>query len=458
MIGSLSLAELQAAWKTSLNAKLLGESIDFSRVSTDSREIQPGDLFVALRGAKFNGHTFLESVQAQGAAAALVDRIDPTCTLPQLQVDDTTLGLGQLALLNRKKFKKPLIAITGSSGKTTVRSMVEGILREKGAVLCTTGNFNNHIGVPLTLLRLDGSEICAVIEMGASAIGEIAYLCELAEPDVVMVNNVMPAHLSGFGSLEGVADAKGEIYQGVSEGGYCVVNKDEHFASQWLGQIHDRRVITFSLSDSSADCWAENIQSLSGVMTFTLHLPDGAIPVSLPVAGLHMLANALAAAACARAVGATHQNIINGLESFAPVAGRMNHCLGPCGSLVIDDAYNANPGSVKAAIDVLADCQGARILLMGDMGELGDEAWFMHAQIGLYASAKALDAVFTVGDMSRAVSESFTGPTRHFENQQQLIQHVKHIITDSDYTLLVKGSRSARMDRVVSALTQVEAR
>lgn len=456
MIGSLSLKQVQSRLGVMLNARLFGESVNFHSVCTDTRQLGVGDLFVALRGPRFDGHEFLQQAHARGAVAALVDSADGNCPIPQLQVDDTVLGLGQLALMNRRKFTEKVVAITGSSGKTTVRTMTDSILRQRGPVLCTTGNLNNHIGVPLTLLRLDGTETAAVIEMGASGIGEIAYLCELAEPDVVLVNNVMPAHLEGFGSLEGVADAKGEIYQGVKEGGTCVVNLDERFAPQWLEEIGSKKVLSFSLARQDASCYASDIRSAGEGVAFTLNLDGQAMPVALSSAGTHMVANALAAACCARAMGASHENIVAGLESCTSVAGRMHRARGPHNCLLIDDTYNANPGSVKAAIDVLAGCAGARILVMGDMGELGDEAWLMHAEIGDYATEKKLDAVFTVGSLSQAISEEFNGPARHFHTQQALIEHLFKVVTGDDFSLLIKGSRSAHMDKVVSALTLVE--
>ncbi len=456
MIGTLSLKQIQQRLAGTLNARLYGESVSIAQVCTDTRKLQAGDLFVALRGPHFDGHNFLSQAGELGAVAALVDTVDTNNPLPQLQVDDTILGLGQLALLNRRQFQRPVVAITGSSGKTTVRTMTDSILRQRGPVLTTSGNLNNHIGVPLTLLRLTGDETAAVIEMGASGIGEIAYLCQLAEPDVVLVNNVMPAHLEGFGSLEGVADAKGEIYQGVREGGTCVVNFDERFASQWLSEIAHKTVVSYSLHREDVSVFATDIVPAGEGVGFSLHLQGEVVDISLASAGTHMVANALAASCCAWAAGANIEHIKTGLESCPSVSGRMHRLRGPAGCVLIDDAYNANPGSVKAAIDVLAGCTGARILVMGDMGELGEEAWLMHAEIGDYAAAKKLDAVFTVGSLSQAVSEEFNGPARHFDSQQALIEHLFRVVDGSDYTLLIKGSRSARMDRVVSALTQVE--
>ncbi|MDO3382801.1 UDP-N-acetylmuramoyl-tripeptide--D-alanyl-D-alanine ligase [Gilvimarinus algae] len=456
MIGTMSIKQLQRDFSRFFTTLMTADSGPFTRICTDSRKIEPGDFFVALRGPNFDGHNFLADVERAGAVGALVDAIDSACPLAQLQVDDTILGLGEIARINRARFNGPVVAITGSSGKTSVRSMVHNILQCEGPVLATQGNFNNHIGVPLTLLRLTGEERFAVIEMGASAIGEIAYLCELAVPDVALVNNVMPAHLEGFGSLEGVADAKGEIYQGVKADGCSVVNLDDQFAAQWLHQLHDRSRLTFSLSNTVANCYATELEADGHEQRFTLNLLGRSLPVRLAVGGQHNIRNALAAACCAHAVGASDEAIVKGLEAFAPVEGRLTFRKGLGGCTVIDDSYNANPGSVRAAIDVLGDIKGANILVLGDMGELGEEAYLMHAEIGDYASQKKLQAVFTFGVLSQAVSDNFSGPSRHFEDQQDLIEHLLTIVTDSDCTVLIKGSRSARMDRVVRALTEGE--
>lgn len=452
MIGSMSIKQLHDDFSRFFTTIMTADSKPFTSIATDSRSICEGDFFVALRGENFDGHEYLNQVMEKGAVGALVDTIDPDCQLPQLQVDDTVLGLGEIARINRARFNGPVIAITGSSGKTTVRTMVDGILREQGTVLTTQGNLNNHIGVPLTLLKLSGGERYAVIEMGASGIGEIAYLCELALPNVALVNNVMPAHLEGFGSLEGVADAKGEIYQGVQADGCSVVNLDDQFSGQWLAQLKNRTLMTISLKNTAAHCYASAIEIKDAGISFSLHLAGRTLSIELGVSGYHNVRNALAAAACAHAVGACDQSIVDGLAKFEPVKGRMKYYKGPSGSTVIDDSYNANPGSVRAAIDVLGAIDGANILVMGDMGELGEESYLHHSEIGAYASKKSLQAVFTIGPLARAVSEHFDGPTRHFDHQADLIAHLRTILTDSDCTVLIKGSRSARMDLVAEAL------
>ncbi|WP_245551589.1 UDP-N-acetylmuramoyl-tripeptide--D-alanyl-D-alanine ligase [Gilvimarinus chinensis] len=449
----MSIQQLVSEFSSDITTVKTADSASFRQVCTDSRKLAQGDFFVALRGPNFDGHAFLAQAKNVGAVGALVDSIAQDCDLPQLQVDDTVLGLGEMARVNRSRFHRPVIAITGSSGKTSVRTMVDGILRCEGEVLATQGNLNNHIGVPLTLLNLTGDERYAVIEMGASGIGEIAYLCSLALPDVAVVNNVMAAHLEGFGSLEGVAEAKGEIYQGVKEDGCCVVNLDDQFSAQWLNELHGRKRLTFSLHQKNADCYAENLAVQGRQQTFDLMLAGRRLPVKLQMLGEHNVRNAMAAACCAYAVGASDESIIEGLAGFTSVAGRMKHLSGPCGSTIIDDAYNANPGSVRAAIDVLALTSGTRVLVLGDMAELGEESYLMHAEIGTYASAKNVQLLLTHGALAQTIGDHFDGPSKHFDDQQKLIEHLLTVITESDCTVLIKGSRSARMDRVVSALT-----
>lgn len=456
MIAPLLLSQVAEFTRARLNAELHGEDMAFTHVTTDSRQLQAGDLFVALRGEKFDGHNFLLTVAEQGAVAAVVDQVDPTIALPQLVVNDTLLALGQIAAMNRAAFHGPLIAITGSSGKTTVKTMTANILRECGAVLMTQGNFNNHIGVPLTLLQIAAQHDYAVIEMGASAGGEISYLCELAKPDVALINNVMPAHIQGFGSLAGVARAKGEIYQGLSATGTAVVNIDDAFAADWLAQLNDkktnhRKIITVSLFNQNADCYARSVNQGSDSVSFTLVLQQQMINVELNALGEHSVRNALAAAACAAAVGASLQHIQRGLAAFAPVRGRMSRHLGAGGALVIDDSYNANPGSVRAAIDVLAAQPGDTVFVLGDMGELGEEAAQMHGEIGRYAYDAGVKRLFTLGELSRNTSENFGSGAQHFTTHAELIVALLDI-ANANTTFLIKGSRSANTDLVVRGL------
>jgi UDP-N-acetylmuramoyl-tripeptide--D-alanyl-D-alanine ligase len=455
MMVSMTLSQLATEFSETLGAQLHQGDASFTRVSTDTRRLNAGDLFVALRGENFDAHDFLADA-AHKACALVVEKLDPAIALPQLVVRDTLLALGQIAVLNRAAFSGPLVAITGSSGKTTVKTMLAAILRECGPTLATEGNLNNHIGVPLTLLKLASEHRYAVIEMGASAAGEIAYLCGLARPDAALVNNVMPAHIEGFGSIEGVAAAKGEIYQGLSESGTMVVNLDEPFAGQWLAEKEGAKVLGFSLRDSAADFYVRTKGESAAEgdherQRFTLVTPAGEQSVELCAPGDHNLRNALAAAACAYAVGASNEQIGAGLGTYIPIAGRMNRQYGHAGAVIIDDSYNANPGSVRAAIDVLATQPLRSILVLGDMAELGDESAALHTDIGAYASTSGVQELFTHGLLSRHASDAFGEGAQHFSDRDSLIQALKEQV-DAQTCVLIKGSRSARMELVVRAL------
>jgi UDP-N-acetylmuramoyl-tripeptide--D-alanyl-D-alanine ligase len=451
MIAPLSLSHIAKSCPE-LNAQLLGGDCAFTRLTTDSRQLQAGEVFLALRGDRFDGHDFLASAAHQGAIALVTEQSDRDLDLPQLVVNDSLKALGQIAALNRAAFKGPLVALTGSSGKTTVKTMIAQILKECGETLATRGNLNNHIGVPLTLLQLEAKHEYAVIEMGASGPGEIAYLCSLAKPQVVLVNNVMTAHLKGFGSLEGVARAKGEIYECLPENGTAVVNLDEPFAAQWLARLTNKNVLAVSLDNPSrAQVSARNAQFFADRVTFDLQILGETWPVTLQVPGEHSLRNALAAAACAWAAGARGEQIVRGLSSFTAVAGRMNRQRGLGGALIIDDSYNANPGSVRAAIDVLVAQGPGAALVLGDMGELGEDAEVLHAELGRYARQKGLPRLYTLGQLTRHTSEAFGESARHFTNAEELIEQLKNEAA-ADRCFLIKGSRSARMELVVRAL------
>lgn len=451
MMEPLTLTRMADRMRVSLDAILHNGDVSFSRVTTDTRQLQRGDLFVALRGVRFDAHDFLQDAAAKGVCGLVVEKFDPTVGLPQLVVTDTTAALGQIAAATREDFSGPLIAITGSSGKTTVKSMLTSILRECGEVLATQGNLNNHIGVPLTLLQLEPKHEYAVIEMGASGLGEIAYLCSLAKPSIAMINNVMPAHIAGFGSVDNVATAKNEIYQGLIAHGSAIVNLDEPYSARWLTQLSDKNVIKVSLQDETADCYARNIQVTADRVTFMLVLHKESLEVQLNALGEHSVRNALMAAACARAAGAGIQQIRNGLQKFTPVAGRMTRQLGWKDMLVIDDSYNANPGSVRAAIDVLAAQGGTRVLVLGDMAELGEDAEQQHADLGNYARQRGIEKLLTVGILSRRASDAFAGNAQHFSDQQPLVDALMSM-ANQEMTVLIKGSRSAKTDLIVRAL------
>ncbi|TQV79421.1 UDP-N-acetylmuramoyl-tripeptide--D-alanyl-D-alanine ligase [Exilibacterium tricleocarpae] len=424
----------------------------FTRVSTDTRSLQAGDLFVALRGDNFDGHRFVGDALKRGACAVVVDTRQTQLAAPQLVVADTIQALGQIAALNRAAFRGRLVAITGSSGKTSVKGMAASILGQRGSTLATRGNLNNHIGVPLTLLELNDEHEFAVIEMGANSAGEIEYLTGLAGPDVALVNNVMPAHLEGFGSIDGVARAKSEIFSGLGAGGIAVVNLDDNYSGQYLQQLRGKNIVTFSLDQDAADFRAaQHGSDAAGNVWFELQGPAGTARIQLRVMGQHNVANALAAAACSFAVGAELADIRAGLESFQNIAGRMQVTAGIAGSLIIDDSYNANPSSVRAAIDTLVARSGETVLVLGDMAELGDEAREQHHQIGAYARSRGAARLVTVGQLSQAASAAFGAGAEHFATHEAAVAHLRPLL-HGDMVLLVKGSFSSRMGTVVRAL------
>jgi len=439
-----------------VQGRLIGADAMFHAVTTDSRKAAAGDLFVALRGERFDGHDFVAQCLAQGAVAAMVER-EVSADAPQVVVADTRLGLGDLAAHWRGKFDIPLAAVTGSNGKTTVKEMLAAILRVAGgadSVLATEGNLNNDIGLPLTLLKLREQHRYAVAEMGMNHVGEIAYLTHIAKPTVALINNAQPAHLAGLGSVEAVARAKGEIFAGLAADGTAVINADDAYAALWRQLAAPHRVLTFGL-EQPADVSAEyQLQADGSVLQ--LKTPQGNAPVRLAVAGLHNVRNALAAAAAALAMGVPLPTIAAGLEHFSGVKGRLQRKEGLGGCVVIDDSYNANPASMRAAIDVLAAVPGNRILVLGDMGELGDEAGRLHLEIGARAKAAGIDALFTLGDLSRHMAEAFGAGAQHFDTRdsnalQALVAALQPCLRPQT-SVLVKGSRFMRMERVVEAI------
>lgn len=434
---------------------LLYPDCRFSSVSTDSRTLATGDVFVALRGESYDAHHFLKAV-ASRAGGLVVQYPDKQLDIPQWVVPDTTQALGQLAILARQQFSGPLIAITGSSGKTTVKEMLAAILRCRGPVLATVGNLNNHFGVPKTLLSLRPEHRFAVIEMGASAAGEIDYLTHLARPSVAVVNNVLPAHVEGFGSIAGVAAAKAEIYRGLDANGTAILNLDEPWVRDWRADLTCLNTLTFSVSRDDADLRAANVElDIQGCAAFQLRFGGASTPVRLSIPGRHNVGNALAAAACAVAVGTDLADVAAGLEALAPVAGRMQVRKGGNQSQVIDDSYNANPGSVKAAIDVLASLDGVRVLVLGDMAELGAEAARLHREVGAYARAQGIEKLFAVGALSANTVAGFGGDARLFEDKQALGEYLLADLKRG-VTVLVKGSRSAGMEAIVQLITAEE--
>ena len=433
----------------------------FESVGTDSRALAPGQLFVALRGERFDGHDFVAAAGHAGAAAAMVDAAwaaaHADAALPLLVVDDTRLALGTLAAAWRARFAVPVIGVTGSNGKTTVKEMCAAILRTQArrdgfgeeSVLATRGNLNNDIGLPLTLLELRDFHRAAVIEMGMNHPGEIAYLTGLAQPTVAVVNNAQRAHLQGMGSVEEVAQEKGAIYQGLGSAGVAVVNADDPHAGYWCELNAARRIVTFGI-DSAAD--VRGRCTLRGLGSrLELDTPKGVVEFALQVPGLHNARNAVAAAAACQAAGATLEAVAEGLAGFAGTRGRLQRREGPKGALILDDSYNANPDSVRAGIDVLAAMPGHTWLVLGDMGEVGETSAQVHDEIGGYAKSKGIDGLFALGEMSAVAAHNFGEGGRHFGSPEALVKSLAPRL-DADSVVLVKGSRFMRMERVADAL------
>ncbi|MCK9564258.1 MAG: UDP-N-acetylmuramoyl-tripeptide--D-alanyl-D-alanine ligase, partial [Bacteroidales bacterium] len=438
MIEAITLSHLAQTY----GGTLLYPDCAFSSVSTDTRTLVDGQLFVALRGDNFDAHDFVESA-ALKAVGLVVERPYKQLNRPQWVVADTTQALAQIALMARQQFSGPLIAVTGSSGKTSVKEMIAAILARLGPTLATSGNLNNHIGVPLTLLSLDKSHRYAVIEMGASGPGEIAYLCAIARPQISLVNNVMPAHIEGFGSLEAIADTKSDIYHSLPASGVAILNSDERWSRKWRNKVSCDRVWDFSLLDRNASFRADAIEDLQGTASrFVLCTPQGEAAVHLPLPGRHNVANAVAAAACAMAAGAGLDAVASGLAGLKPVRGRMEARAGRGGSRVLDDTYNANPGSVKAAIDVLATRPGRRVAVLGDMGELGVGAGQLHREVGAHAHLRGIDELWAVGRYAGSIAQGFGQQTRVVQSKAALAAELVPTL-DGDTTVLVKGSRSS---------------
>jgi len=430
-----------------LGARWAGEDVMLQGLSTDTRSLQAGQLFVALHGPHFNGHDYLAEAKAKGAAACMVEK--PVANCPALIVGDTRLALGQLARAWRRHFAMPLVAVTGSNGKTTVKEMLASIFAQQGQALATRGNLNNDIGVPLTLLDLDSSHTSAVIEMGANHAGEIAYLTVLAEPNVAVITNAAAAHLEGFGTLEGVANAKGEIFQGLSDDGTAIINADDAFASLWRDQSEDKKVLSFGLqnpADFTAQWQAGDRGSQIHVST-----PEGKVKLHLALLGEHNVMNALAAIAAAQAVGVKLKTIKAGLEAMQPVAGRLQLKTGFHGSRIIDDTYNANPASLAAAIEVLTGFEGKHVLVLGDMGELGNETEALHAEAGRLARTHGVVRLYTVGPMAAAAASAFGKEAKQCDSHESVSQALQQELA-ADVTVLVKGSRLSQMERVVQML------
>lgn len=474
-----------------LQAEWSGQDASFTAVSTDSRTIRPGDLFVALTGEKFDGHDYLSEVKGKGASAALVRRgsagESKGIGLPLILVEEPRLALGQLAKHWRDHFAIPVVAITGSNGKTTVKEMLASILRQAvqagegkagpERVLFTEGNLNNDIGVPLTLLRMREQHVYGVIEMGMNHFGEISYLSRLAKPSVAVITNAGRAHTRDLGSVEAVAHAKGEIFEGLDQQGTAVINADDPYAPLWRKLAEGaneggkgakggkggkgRKILDFGLHGKPAvsaryqldplDPQNPSLNSLGSKMS--LMLPGWVEEVHLQVPGVHNICNALAAATAAVAMGIDAKAITGGLSQFGGVKGRMQRKHGLHGSILIDDSYNANPESVKAGLAVLAKAAGKKILVLGDMGELGDSAGDAHARIGAEARFSGIDKLFALGELSAYAADRFGPGAKHFNKIEELLAEVESELAPGT-TVLIKGSRFMRMERVAARFEQ----
>lgn len=439
----MSLAEIAQG----VHGELIGRDAFIKGVSTDTRALNRGELFVALKGPNHDGHRFLAAAHDAGAAGALVQSEADTA-LPLIMVRDTLKALGELAATWRARFSIPVVAVTGSNGKTTVKEMIGSILTVKAPALISTGNLNNNIGVPLVLCGLRPEHQYAVIEMGMNHPGEIGYLSRMAQPTVAVITNAAAAHLEGLGSLEAVADAKGEILAGLAGGGVVVLNRDDEFYETWRRMAGGRTVLSFGF-DADADVHPAGWSEAGG--RFRLHIRDRSVDVALPLAGRHNVANALAAAAAAFAVGMDPEQIGTGLARVKPVPGRLCIRAGVRGARLLDDSYNANPASVAAGIDVLAAHTGRRVLVLGDMAELGADARALHERVGEQARARGIDALHGLGELSEAAVRAFGPGGSHHRDRDELVAALQ-AEANGDTTFLIKGSRSMRMDTVVEAL------
>ena len=439
-----------------VRARMVGGNAPVARVCTDSRSIRPGDLFIALRGDNFDGQDYADAALASGAMAVMVTDIERVKARDArvLMVDDTRLALGTLAAWWRGRFDIPVIAVTGSNGKTTVKEMIASCLRialGEQAVLATTGNLNNDIGVPLTLLQMEARHRCAVIEMGMNHAGEIAYLCRMARPTVAVIINAGVAHLGELGSREAIAHAKGELLEELMPGAVAIINADDAYADYWRGLTAGKKVVDFGAqTDAAVSAHYELAESGS---LLTVRCPHSVFLAMVGIPGLHNVSNALAAIAVCLALRLKPSAIAAGLSAYRGVKGRLQQKRMPGGCVLIDDTYNANPDSMRAAISVLATAGGSRLLVLGDMGELGDEGPALHEAIGTFARQSGIDRLFALGELARHAASGFGKDARHFLSLDELLSALDEAAT-AGTTVLVKGSRFMRMERVVDHLSR----
>lgn len=451
-----SLARLQLCMP---NAALTIDA-EFDGVCIDSRKLQPGNLFVALHGERFDSHDFICQVVANGAAAVMAERLPAGFGAPALTVPDTRAALGQIARQWRQNFSLPVIGVTGSNGKTTVKEMIASILEAAfgtGHYLATLGNLNNEIGVPLTLFELNTGQRAAVVELGMNHPGEIELLAAIALPTVGLVNNAQREHQEFMATVEAVAAENGAVIRTLPAGGVAVFPSDEPYSVLWQGyaQRHPgRRIVSFGLDQEADVRCSYRVSTFGSELAITAETPNGRqqFSVQLAAAGTHNVRNALAATACAIAIGVDIAAIRRGLEAFVPVGGRLQRKIGRNGACIIDDTYNANPDSVRAAIDVLAQAAGPRILVLGDMGEVGSEGQQFHAEIGAYARTNGIEHLITMGDLTPAADSAFGTGAQHCSDLDAMMPAIEALMTPSS-TVLIKGSRFMRMERVVQRLT-----
>lgn len=440
-----------------LQATYQGKDICFFGCSTDTRTLKEKELFIALRGENFDGHDYIDKAKAAGASAVLVEAKQDTSSssiepfnVPSIVVKNTRHAMGELARNWRASFPIPLVAITGSNGKTTVKEMLTAILSCKASVLATQANLNNDIGVPLTLFGLGDEHQYAVIEMGANHPGEIKWLSEIAQPTVAVITQCAPAHLEGFGNIEGVAHAKSEILSGLLEDGVAVINGDDDFSDLWLEKSRHTNQLTFGLSKDN-EVTAESLRIEEDKSTFQMITPVGNIELTLNIPGKHNIMNALAAAACAISLGVVLSAIKQGLESVNAVKGRLQIKAGLQQCRIIDDTYNANPASLEAALKVLDNFPGRHWLVLGDMGELGKETEALHKYAGIVSKASGVERLYALGELTKFSIQSFGEGAYHASSYEKLVNLLKTEI-ESDVTILFKGSRAMGMERLVKAL------
>ncbi len=439
-----------------VNGRLVGEDALVDGVCTDSRAVPAGrPLFIALKGEHFDGHAHVASAVQKGCVAALVAQ-PVEGPMPSIIVDDTQLALAHLAAAMQHERQHTVLAVTGSNGKTTVKALLLGILRQMESVYANPGNRNNEIGLPLAVLEAPEDAQFAIYEMGAGKPGDIAYLTNIVRPNVALVNNVAPAHLERMGNVLGVAQTKGAIYAALPDDGVAVINADDAFALHYMEQVQPRRIIRFAL-EAAADVWARDVQVTAEDATFMLETPKGAIAIRLPLLGRHNILNALAASAMALAVGASLQQIQDGLATVEGVPGRLQRYRLSTGAVVLDDSYNANPGSLRAAIDALMLSADEAWLVLGNMGELGANEVALHAEVGTWARQAGVHRLYTLGELSAHTAMTFGEGAVQAESHQALADLLNAEL-HAGVTVLLKGSRSSAMENVVQTLLQYDAK